>query len=89
MELGWSVASVASVAGEYRPASILSAHPGLGGWPTWEELTSEEGADEVSLSAYELATAYDRGEVDDDGLTFAARVLHRYLDACDRAGLSY
>lgn len=95
MSGAWAVAEVARAAGiDDVVAPILAVSWG----PIAETIDLGEAADtlsdrdyggDVSFETAVLADAYLSGRITDDDLIFAARVLTRYIDLCDAAGLSY
>lgn len=95
MSAAWAVAEVARAAGVPEVDTTLSvswgAVPMIDLGEAADTLTADEpdpGSD-ISYETAALADAYLSGEITDQDLTFAARVLHRYIDLCERAGISY
>lgn len=86
--IGFALADVAGatdVASEVW--SALKYSPGMcESWDLDDLLDEDSGA---SGSAHDLAHAYSAGDVTDDDLIHAARVISRYLDLCKLAGLDY
>lgn len=105
MSMAWAVAEVARAAELERDTEAvdtvdLSIVPEIleVSWGMTPALSIEEmaGVEEdpenrgdVSFETGTLAAAYQRGDVTDADLAFAARVLDRYLDICRAAGLDY
>lgn len=93
MSAAWAVAEVARAAGTAPEVDqILSVSWGMGGPIDLHEAADESNRDDpgdISFETHCLAAAYLDGAVTMRDLTFAARVLSRYIDICDRAGLSY
>lgn len=93
MSAAWAVAEVAAAYGEHEPASTLEVSWGMGGYPTRLELEIATGdldyEGDLSYDTRALAEGVQRGDVTMDDLSFAARVLTRYLDLCKKAGIDY
>lgn len=93
MEMAWAVAEVSWALGEYGPVAVLGVTWGAH-VPNVADIREamREGSDytgDVSYDMQALLGGWDAGEVTLDHMTFAARVLTRYLDLCKRAGLDY
>lgn len=88
---GWAVAEVARAAAVSDVDSALEISwgcvPVIDLGETADSLWDGNG--DVSFETAILAAAYLSGDVTDDDLLFAARVLSRYLDLCESAGLDY
>lgn len=89
MHAAWAVAEVSRAVGDppssevtqtlsYRPSPIAD-NPSL----------TELADDAEDFETRTLAEAVVAGRVEASDLVFAARVLHRYIDICERAGMSY
>lgn len=95
MSMAWAVAEVARAADAEASATIDGALSiSWGAAPVLDlteaaDLDSREDPGDVSFETHALAAAYLDGAVTVADLTFAARVLSRYIDLCTAAGLDY
>lgn len=88
LSLAFALADVAYAAGVDEVGSILDYTPGMGETLSLDEI-ADGTDDDTRYEAVCLAEAYISGDVTDDDLVRAAKVLSRYLDLCKRAGLDY
>jgi hypothetical protein len=92
--MGYALAQVAGAMGETAIVNILEATSGISGWPSLERIAAY-GTDgsgdngDIEFAAVDLANAVEVGHVTVADMTFAARVLSRYLSLSERAGLAY
>lgn len=94
MDMAWAVAEVAraGVVGTEVAATLEVSWGAMSPMSIDEMADVEEDPDnrgDVSFTTAMLAAAYRDGRVTDDDLTFAARVLDRYLDILRAAGHDY
>jgi hypothetical protein len=93
MSAGWAVAEVARAAAVPGVDSALEISWGCGPvidlGEAADSLDDRDDNGDVSFETAILSAAYLSGDVTDDDLLFAARVLSRYLDLCKSAGLDY
>lgn len=89
MSAAWAVAECGRAMGNAEPGQTLNYRPS----PLSYEMTIEQLADgqaeDAGFETAELASAIQQGLVTEDDLVFAAKVLSRYIDICERAGKSY
>lgn len=89
MSMAWAVAEIGRVIGDPEPGQTLNYRPSpLAGNVTLDEYADNEDAS-YDYETETLAQAVRSREVTADDLLFAARVLHRYIDLCVKAGKDY
>jgi hypothetical protein len=93
MSAAWSVAEVARAVDVLEVESTLeitwNCEPMIDLNEAAASLDDRDNDSDVSFGTAILAAAYLSGDVTDDDLLFAARVLSRYLNLCRAAGLDY
>lgn len=88
MAMAFAVAEVSRAKGLTEPGAILEYRPSpIAGSVTLSQLAG--GTTDSGYEAEMLADAVIQGDVSDEDLTIAARVLHKYLHLCKTAGLDY
>ena len=89
MSMAWAVAEVGRVIGHPEPGQTLNYRPSaLAGNVTLDEYADNPEGD-FDYETQTLAGAVRTGQVTEADLTFAARVLSRYIDLCRKAARDY